>query len=194
MTGFGMSILGRAISQGGTDTSLFGKLGNAWTNYLRGKLQAKSMRLQGDMYGVQADEYDRQAEDYMRIAGDAQLAGRQRAEIRGLQLGQDIGRIYAGAAGSGIDVSSATVGNVERGMRREAATDIDAISANAAGEANSAIYSASAARTSAIWARADQQMAYLNSKWAKHSSKLGLFGDILSTVGWHMGQTSQNWS
>lgn len=58
---------------------------------------------------VNAVNYDSLADYYLRAAGNFQMQGSDERGKRGLQLGQDKGRIMAEAAGSGIDASSKIV-------------------------------------------------------------------------------------
>ena len=78
--------------------------------------QASNLLLQGASVKANAEmsaaNYDAQAEYYLRQAGQFQLQGREERASRGLQLGEDAGRIRAGAAGSGIEASSRVVQKV----------------------------------------------------------------------------------
>lgn len=73
---------------------------------------------------INAINYDAQADYYLRAARNAQMAGRDERAQRGLQLGQDKGRIMAEAAGSGIDTSSRVVTKTLRDTVKSAYHDL----------------------------------------------------------------------
>ena len=74
---------------------------------------ASDLRARGAQTAATAEmnaiNYDSLADYYLRAAGNFQMIGRDERGKRGLQLGQDKGRIMAEAAGSGIDTTSKIV-------------------------------------------------------------------------------------
>ena len=76
------------------------------------------------------------AGQYARYAADVQAAGEEAAANRRLLLGRDIGRMHAGAAGAGIDLSSRTVTRAERAARLMAERDVGATLRTAAQQSN----------------------------------------------------------
>ena len=190
----GMDIAGRAVQQAGTDISTGALVFGALNKYWSARWEAKTLKMQARVAKFEARQNKKDAANYMKQAADAQLAGWQEAGMRGQRLAQDVGRIYAGAAGAGIDVSSDVVRHVERTNRAEALADMDAINANAA--AQGAAYAQQAGNSMAAYyiGMADAAQLKQNAKMAKARGRMEMVGGLLSAFGFHMSQTSQNWS
>jgi len=191
---FGMDMVGRGVQQGGTDIQTMGLGLKAYSSYLQMRQKGRALKLQAELADWRAGQYGRQADDLFAQAGDYQEQGQKEAQIRTLQLGRDVGRIYSGAAGAGIDASSRIAVAAERAARSEAARDVGEIAADAAGRARTSIAQSVTARQDAVFARADAKQLRANAKWAKNAGYLQLAGGMLSALGFHMGQTAQNWS
>ena len=189
----GMQIAANATKQAGTDMQTAATAFKAWTTYLDAKNRARQLKLDAELSRIRAGEYGQDAKSLMEAAGDAQLEGREEAEIRGLQLAQDVGRVYTGAAGAGIDVSSATARHVREGMRREGYRDMANITKRAANAASGYVSQATTARKNQIWANYDAKVQDINAKYAKKMGRLQMIGGLLSAAGLHVGQTGQNW-
>lgn len=190
----GMDIAGRAVQQGGTDISTGGLVLGALNKYWASRWEAKTLKMQSRVAKWEARQNKADAADLMRQSADAQLAGWQEAGMRGQRLAQDVGRIYAGAAGAGIDVSSDVVRHVERTNRAEAFADMDAINANAAAQGASYARQAGNAMAAYHIGMADAAQLAQNAKMAKARGRMEMVGGLLSAFGFHMSQTSQNWS
>ena len=190
----GMDIAGRGVQQSGTDLATGGLVLGALNKYWASRWEARSLKMQARVAKWQARQSKADAAGLMLQAGDAQAEGWQESAMRGQRLAQDVGRVYAGAAGAGIDVSSYTVRHVEETNRREAAADVDAINANAA--AKGAAYARQAGNAMAAYhiGMADAAQLRANAKMARQRGRMEMVGGLLSAFGFHMSQTSQNWS
>lgn len=155
--GFGlgekMGLSPTQVNTAATGVSAYGNIANAalefasiWTDYYNAKFGADMQHASAQMMRDNAPTHLEDAREAMRMAGRVQQTGTEAATNRYLQLGQDIGHVYAGAAGSGIDVSSATVRNVDRSMRLMANRDVAAIGRTAAENARQYARQASAHR------------------------------------------------
>lgn len=110
-----VAMAGLSLAKGGLD---------AYSSYQSGKAGARSalagasasaaqQRAQGAQIAanarINAINHDALADYYLRAARNFQMMGRDERGKRGLQLGQDKGRIMTEAAGSGIDTTSKVV-------------------------------------------------------------------------------------
>lgn len=184
----GWTTAGQILQVGGAYMSLAGNLGSAWNAYIQGKQEARMLEIGAEQSRYKASEYREDATALSKAAGDVQTQGQETAAIRGLRLGQDIGRIFSGAAGSGIDVNSATVQHVAKGTRSEGYRDMSAISKSAANQSQSYINQAISARKNAIWADYDAVVQNLNADLAKQAGRRQMIGGILSAAGMFIGQ------
>jgi len=103
---------------------------------------------------VQAANYDAMADYYLRQAGNFQMHGREERTMRGLELGQDKGRITAEAAGSGIDVTSRVVRKTLADTVKSAYHDFETSAWNEHQNAYGAMKQRAAAKTNAANQRA----------------------------------------
>lgn len=172
-----------AMGYAGVGMQLAGNLGSAWEQYVLGRARESQYRRDAERLEIAAGELDQTAESAVKSAGEAQLAGREEAAMRGLRLSQDIGRVFSGSAGAGVDVSSATVRHVAKGMRDEGYRDQMNMYANAANRANAYVDQAMTQRKNAIWQRADAEIARINAKAARRSGTWAALGGMVSAVG-----------
>lgn len=117
-------------SAGGLFKSAGGML-NSWMEYTAAKGRAAMAQGEADALRATAGAYLRDAREQRRLAGEAQLTGRDEAALRLLALGQDAGRMYAGAAAAGLSAGSRTVRAADLASRRNASRDVAAVSHNA---------------------------------------------------------------
>ena len=165
-------------------TGQFGeRLLGAWGTYLAGKMSARSQKLQATGLRYDAAERLEDATAYLTSAGKAQKAGEDEAVNRYLRLGQDIGRIYAGAAAGNIDVASRSVGRVDSAARLMAGRDVKAIGANAADRANAYVAEATSARVDYIRQMARAKMLDINASYERKMSKGMMRSQMLSAAG-----------
>ena len=190
--GFGMNIAGTAVRGAGVDGQFGTELLGAWGTYFKGKLSAKMQKLQADQMRFDAKSYLEDAEAYIGTAGKVQRSGEETGVNRYLQLGQDIGRIYAGAAGGNIDVSSGTVRHVDSSARLMAERDVAATNATAADQANAYVSQAKSARLDYINAMTQAKMMDINARLTKKLSKSMMRSQIVSAVGGWMSGHAQN--
>lgn len=188
----GVDIAGRAVQQSGTDISTGALVAGALNKYWSSRWQAKTLKMQVRATEFAAEQSKADAGGYMMRAADAQASGWQEAAMRGQRLAQDVGRVYTGAAGAGIDVSSATVRHVERTNRAEAKADMDAINANAAAQGRAYAEQAGNAMADYYIGMADAAQLRQNAKMAKSRGRMEMLGGLLSAWGFHMQQTAQN--
>ena len=124
----------------GTVGDYFSTMANATMQYANATLRAGSLRAGAAATGWGARLAQRAAHrtagQYARYAGDVQAAGEEAAANRRLLLGRDVGRMHAGAAGAGIDLSSRTVTRAENAARLMAERDAGATLRTAAQQAN----------------------------------------------------------
>ena len=181
---------GSQIMMTGAYFRMGGNILHSLNKYWASRWEAKTLKMQSRVAKWEARQNKADAADLMRQSADAQLAGWQEAGMRGQRLAQDVGRIYAGAAGAGIDVSSYTVRHVEETDRREAAADIDAINANAAAQGASYARQAGNAMAAYHIGMADAAQLAQNAKMAKRRGRWEMIGGLLSTA----GQFITDWS
>lgn len=190
--GFGMNIAGTAVRAAGIDGQFGTELLGAWGTYFKGKLSAGMQKLQADQMRFDAKGFLEDAESYIGTAGKVQRSGEEAGVNRYLQLGQDIGRIYAGAAGGNIDVSSGTVRHVDSSARLMAERDVAATNATAADQANAYVSQAKSARLDYINAMTQAKMQDINARLTKKLAKSMMRSQIVSAVGGWMSGHAQN--
>ena len=180
---FGLDLMnagnGMAAASGGAGgggMSMFGavwdfadKAVGAWTTYYGQRANAQMQKIGAKLIKQGAQSHLDASRSLTRQAGEVQQAGEDAAVNRYLQLGQDIGRIYAGAAGSGIDVSSKTVGHVDEAARTMAARDVAAMNKTTQGKANQLLDQALQSRLAYI---SDMTQAKMQKIQASYSQKI----------------------
>ena len=98
-----------AFKSAQTDFKLGSDIMNITANYLTSLTKESSLKAQARNQRAEADNLLALAEWHEKQSGEIQEAGRLSREQRLLKLGQEKGQMTAGAAGSGIDVSSRIV-------------------------------------------------------------------------------------
>ena len=124
--GFLSGDAGSLMLSGGID--LFkGGLGiwNAGTSRMYSDMQSSAYRFAGEQ---SAADLKRQGDAAVKNIGIVQQHGLDAATSRYNALGEEIARQRVAAAGSGIDLSSRTVGKAEQTSRKNAAWDVSRIS------------------------------------------------------------------
>lgn len=89
--------------------------------------QREAGKAQQQMYNLQAEQNRKQAERETIQAGLAQVEAEKEAQRRTAQLGQDIGAVYANAAGNGVLLDSGGVKSVLKSNVTEGYADVGAI-------------------------------------------------------------------
>ena len=190
--GGALNIAGTAVRAAGIDGQFGTKMLGAWGTYFQSKLAAKDAKLQADQIGWGASDSIANANALTASAAKAQRSGEEEAVNRYLALGQDIGRIYAGAAGGKIDVASGTVGEVDSAARLMASRDIAAINANTADRANAYLAEATSARIDAINQQAQAKMLRIEATLQKKLAKSAMRSQIISAAGQWQSAHAQN--
>lgn len=151
-----------------TDFKLGQDIMNIGANYAQSKTKQAQMEMQAENMGKTADDFNKKA-------GRVQEQGRAARESRMIQAGQDVGHINAGAAGSGIDVSSNTVRKTVNDTLVSAYNDAAVMAKNEAEAAHEMQNRELEARQSQIW------MEY-NVDVEKANRKMELVGGIMSAA------------
>ena len=136
----GRDIYSDAWGLYGSVGDYFSSMANATMQYANATLRVGSLRAgaAATRWGARLAQREahRTAGQYARYAGDVQKSGEEAAANRRLALGRDVGRMRAGAAGAGIDLSSRTVTRAENAARLMAERDVGATLRTAAQQAN----------------------------------------------------------
>lgn len=185
---------------GGTALNTGAAIVNIGVNNL--KYAAANMSATGSMvqsianqatYKSQAKSYRIAADDAMEAAGRAQEQGRQAREQRLVQLGQQKGQIIAGAAGSGIEVSSKVVDKVMSDTIKSAYNDVKTLASNEKQAADEKVNEAYALMINADRADANAEIEGINQnliaeqiKLNNRAAKTAMIGGILSAAGTFM--------
>jgi hypothetical protein len=156
-----------------TDFKLGQDIMNIGANYSASK--AKQAQLE-----MQAENFGKAAEDFNKKVGRVQEQGRAAREQRMIQAGQDVGRINAGAAGSGIDVSSNTVRKTIQDTMVSAYNDTAVMAVNEAEAAHDMQNRELEQRASKVWTE-------YNVGVEKANRKMELIGGIMSAASNWMG-------
>lgn len=156
-----------------TDFKLGQDIMNIGANYTASKAKQAQMEMKAENMG-------KAAEDFNKKVGRVQEQGRQAREGRMIQAGQDVGRINAGAAGSGIDVSSNTVRKTIQDTMVSAYNDAAIMAKNEAETAHEMQNRELEQRSAQVW------MEY-NVEVEKVNRKMELIGGIMSAASNWMG-------
>lgn len=157
-----------------TDFKLGSDIMNITANYMTSKTKEAILDAQERNYLEQVTQAEKQAGRY-------QESGRQVREQRLVKAGQDVGQIYASAAGSGIDVTSKSVTKTVTDTMRSAYNDAATSARNEATAVQDAINVRQEAKENAIWTNYASRTERDNRQWA-------LISGILSAAGnWHGG-------
>ena len=171
-----------------------GKAG-AKSTAMQAAADAANQRMQGAQIAanakVQAANYDALADYYLREAGNFQMQGRDERTMRGLQLGQDKGRIVAQASGSGIDVTSKVVTKTIADTVKSAYHDYETSAWNEYQKAYGAMSQSRASRVNAANQRAIAAWAEnAYGKLAGYTEKYGLTASRNASATGNIGAAS----
>ena len=186
----GAALAGPILQTTGAVWQFGAQLGGVWGSYYQTKANSAMQRVNADLTRYNAKSHLDAAANAIKYAGEVQRSGEEAAVNRYLQLGQDIGHVYAGAAGGNIEASSRTVGHVVSAARRMADRDVAAINRSTAQAANQHVDEArnarlayvsdmTAARMMDIKARYDNRIARSNA----HLGTWGAAGGLMSNLG-----------
>ena len=167
-----------------------GEVGGAWSSYYQTKANGSMQRTNAQLTRNNAKSHREDAKSASRYAGDVQRAGEEAAVNRYLQLGQDVGRIYAGAAGGNIDVSSRTVKQAESAARLMANRDVAAINRSAAQAANRYVDEARNARLAYVSDMAAGRMMDIGAKYQNRVARSNAQMSMWSAAGGLMANTA----
>ena len=142
-----------------------------WGTYQQSKLAKGDLDIQAAGYDAMAGDQIADAHAAIRQAGRVQRAGLHETTNRYLQLGQDVGRIYAGAAAGGIDVSSRSVGRVETAARKMAGRDVEAITATTKSQTDALHAQSISARANANRYLAQGEMLRAQGRYIKRMAR-----------------------
>ena len=128
-SGWSLNLQGLSGVLSGIGTAMQGGMGigSALAAPAFADVQASAYRWAGQQ---QASELRRQGQAAVKNIGIVQQQGLDAATLRYNALGEEIARQRVAAAGSGIDLSSRTVGKAEQTSRKNAAWDVTRISRN----------------------------------------------------------------
>lgn len=176
MTADGVLIGAKALSIGGDMLS-------AWAQYGAAKASAAMQSAQADAIAMTAGGYTRDAREHRRMAGEAQLEGNDAIALRNLQLGQDVSRVYAGAAGAGLGMDSRIVRHVDRAVRLNARRDTTAIAHNSRESAAAHMSQALASEYGWINQMLSSRMAKVNARYQRRAARGAYIGSLISGAG-----------
>ena len=139
-------------------------------------------------YKMQAKNYGRAANDALKAAGRCQEQGRLAIENRMVKLGQTKGAINAGAAGSGLDVSSRTVRKVLKDSIKSAYNDAAVMAENEQQMTQEKINERTTMQQNKVWSEYNAEVESINQNLMFNQMKLAnksltnqLIGGALST-------------
>jgi hypothetical protein len=168
-----MNWAGFAFKCAQTDFKLGQDIMNIGANYSASKAKQAQLEMQAENFGKAADDFNKKV-------GRVQEQGRAAREQRMIQAGQDVGRINAGAAGSGIDVSSNTVRKTIQDTMVSAYNDAAVMAVNEAEAAHEMQNRELEQRVSKVWTE-------YNVGVEKVNRKMELIGGIMSAASNWMG-------
>ena len=192
MAGNGLNIGGTAVRAAGIDGQFATNLLGAWGTWIQGKLRASQLKAQASGYGAEASGQMADAHAAIRQAGDEQRAGMDQAANRYLVLGQDVGRIYAGAAAGNIEASSRSVGRVESAARMMAGRDVAAIAATTKSRTDALHSQSVTARANAVRLSAQGDILRAQARYEKKMAQSMMRSQIVSAVGQWMSAHAAN--
>lgn len=190
--GFGLNIAGTAIRAVGIDGQYATEMYGAWGGYMNAKLASTEQKFDADQMRYYAKDHLRSAEGYMATAGKTQRAGEEEAVNRYLQLGQDIGRIYAGAAGGNIEVTSGVVRNVESAARIMADRDVSAINRSTADRTNAYVNAAASERMDYVREMTQARMIDIGARLNRKLAKTNMYSGMIAATGRWQANHAEN--
>lgn len=165
---------GMAFKMAQTDFNLGADIMNITADYMSSKARQAGL-------AAQQKNFRLQGERAVESAAQTQRAGMLERERRMVKAGQDISRINASAAGSGLDITSATVRKTIADTERSAENDARVIAWNERIAAQSHVNDAQSAWENEAWAWAAKRQEAENRK-------MRLWGGILTAgANWTMG-------
>ena len=188
LKGWGASAAGFLKSDAGSlmlggVTDLFGGglgIWNAGTNRMYSDMQSSAYRFAGEQ---SAADLKRQGDAAVKNIGIVQQQGLDAATLRYNALGEEIARQRVAAAGSGIDLSSRTVGKAEQTSRKNAAWDVTRISRNTKIAADNWNEQAEAAFRNSAYAQIQgEYQARVAEIQGDLQKKMGLFSGITQSA------------
>lgn len=179
--GADLTKIGSTLLQGAAqEASIAGNITASWSKEASYRSQAKS--------------FETAAADAVKQAGRCQEQGRQSRESRLVKLGQDKGHIIAGAAGSGLDVTSSVVNKTMKDTIKSAFNDAAVIAENERQATQEKLNTASSMRINAIWAEHNANMEDINQQLMMNQMELSreatdnaVIGGALSAAGNFLG-------
>ena len=180
--GWSLNLQGLSGVLSGIGTAMQGGMGigTALAAPAFADVQASAFRWVGQQ---QAAELRRQGQAAVKNIGIVQQQGLDAATLRYNALGEEIARQRVAAAGSGIDLSSRTVGKAEQTSRKNAAWDVTRISRNTKIAADNWNEQAEAAFRNSAYAQIQgEYQAEVAEIQGRLQKNIGLFSGISQTV------------
>ena len=185
-----MMMVGKGMQLTGAVWQFGAQVAGAWSSYYQTKANSAMQRINAKLTRYNAKTHLENAESAIEYAGDVQKSGEEASVNRYLQLGQDIGRIYAGAAGGNIDVSSGSVRHVDSSARLMAERDVAAQNRSTQQAANQYVDEAKNARLAYVSdmtaAKMQEIQARYNNRIARSNAHLQTWaaaGGLMSNIG-----------
>ena len=180
--GLSLNLQGLSGVLSGIGTAMQGGMGigSALATPAFADVQASAFRWAGQQ---QAAELRRQGQAAVKNIGIVQQQGLDAATLRYNALGEEIARQRVAAAGSGIDLSSRTVGKAEQTSRKNAAWDVTRISRNTKIAADNWNEQAEAAFRNSAYAQIQgEYQARVAEIQGDLQKKMGLFSGITQSA------------
>ena len=181
-SGWSLNLQGLSGFLSGIGTAMQGGMGigSALAAPAFADAQASAFRWAGQQ---QAAELRRQGQAAVKNIGIVQQQGLDAATLRYNALGEEIARQRVAAAGSGIDLSSRTVGKAEQTSRKNAAWDVTRISRQTKIAADNWNEQAEAAFRNSAYAQIQgEYQAKVSEIQGNLQKKMGLFSGITQSV------------
>lgn len=172
-----------AFKSAQTDFKLGSDIMNITANYLTSLTKESSLKAQARNQRAEADNLLALAEWHEKQSGDIQEAGRLSREQRLLKLGQEKGQMTAGAAGSGIDVSSRIVRKAIGDTVKSAYNDVMVMAKNEQVQVQSEINESASSRADAVWARDAAEWTEFAASLERSNRKWGVVSGALGAAG-----------
>lgn len=178
-----MNWAGFAFKCAQTDFKLGSDIMNITANYLTSLTKESSLKAQARNQRAEADNLLALAEWHEKQSGEIQEAGRLSREQRLLKLGQERGQMTAGAAGSGIDVSSRIVRKAIGDTVKSAYNDVMVMAKNEQVQVQSEINESASSRANAVWARDAAEWTEFAARLERSNRKWGVVSGALGAAG-----------
>ena len=181
-SGWSFNLQGLSGVLSGIGTAMQGGMGigSALAAPAFADINASAFRWAGQQ---QAAELRRQGQTAVKNIGIVQQQGLDAATLRYNALGEEIARQRVATAGSGIDLSSRTVGKAEQTSRKNAAWDVTRISRNTKIAADNWNEQAEAAFRNSAYAQIQgEYQAEVAEIQGRLQKNMGLFSGITQSV------------